>query len=150
MMRTYQLLAGREWNSPNRWRCSTTVRKNASENCITLGAEENERTTTNPWVHTVSENGVKHIFKGVFGTVRTEAYRRYLPPVLPVPDSSASSVRHQYRYRTLRYVRYDINTGTGYLGKFGTISIPVPDTLVSSVRHQYRYLRHRYGRLYRS
>ena len=101
--------------------------------------------------------------QGVFGTVRTEAYRRYLPPVLPVPDSSASSVRHQYRYRTLRYVRYDINTGTGHFrkfdiiripcrryryrlytgtghfGKFGTTSITVPDTSVSSVRHKHRY-----------
>ena len=28
---------------------------------------------------------------------------------IPVPDTSVSSVRHQYRYRTLRYVRYDIN-----------------------------------------
>ena len=58
---------------------------------------------------------------GVFGTVRNEAYRRY------------------YRYRTIRYVRYDINTGTGQFGKFGTASIPAPNTLVSSVRHQCRY-----------
>ena len=42
------------------------------------------------------------VHKGVFGTVRTEAYRRYIPPVLPVPGTSVSSVRHQYRYRTLR------------------------------------------------
>ena len=82
--------------------------------------------------------GRKQHFKGVFGTVRTEAYRRYIPPVLPVPDTSVSSVRHQYRYRTLRYVRYDINTGTGHFGKFGTTSIPVPDTSLSSVRHRYR------------
>ena len=40
--------------------------------------------------------------KGVFGTVRTEAYRQYIPPLLPVPDTSVSSVRHQKRYRTLR------------------------------------------------
>ena len=40
--------------------------------------------------------------KGVFGTVRTEAYRWYVPSVLPVPRTSVSSVRHQYRYRTLR------------------------------------------------
>ena len=85
--------------------------------------------------------------KGVFGAVRTEANRRYILPVLPVPDTSVSSVRHQYRYRTLRWVRYDINTGTGHFGKFGT-SIPVPDTSVSSV-HGYRYRRYRYRLSYR-
>ena len=44
----------------------------------------------------------QHTKRGVFGAVRTEAYRRYIPPVLPVPDNLVSSVRHQYRYRTLR------------------------------------------------
>ena len=44
----------------------------------------------------------QHTKKSVFGTVRTEAYLRYIPPVLPVPNTSVSSVRHQYRYRTLR------------------------------------------------
>ena len=92
---------------------------------------------------------VKRI-KGVFGTVRIEAYRRYLPPALPVPDTSVRSVRHQhhfgkfrttsipapdtsvssvrqqYRYQMLRKVRYDINTGTGHFGKFGTTSVPFP------------------------
>ena len=66
----------------------------------------------------------QHTKKGVFGTVRTEAYRRYIVPVLSVPDTSVSSVRHQYRYRTLR--------------EFGTTFIPVLDTWVSLV-HQYRY-----------
>ena len=32
------------------------------------------------------------LYKGVFGTVRTEAYRPYIPPVLQVTDSSVSSV----------------------------------------------------------
>ena len=59
------------------------------------------------------------------GCVRYGTYRG-VPPVLPVPGTSVSSVRHQYRYRTLRYVRYNINTGTGHLGMFGTTSIPVP------------------------
>ena len=36
----------------------------------------------------------KTIIKGVFDTVRTEAYRRHIPPVLLVPDTSVSSVRH--------------------------------------------------------
>ena len=81
---------------------------------------------------------------GVFSTVRTEAYHRYMPPVLPVPDTSVSSVQHQYRYRTLRYVRYDINTVTGHFGKFGTRSIPIPDSSISPVRHGYRYRRYRY------
>ena len=84
-------------------------------------------------------------YNGVFGTVRTEAYRRHIPPVLLVPDTSVSSVRH----RTLRQLRYDINTGTGHFGKFGTTwipvplvpvqtFIPVPDTSVTSV-HQCRH-----------
>ena len=69
---------------------------------------------------------------------------------IPVPETSVSSVRHRYRYRrcryrlsyryrTLRQVRYDVNTGTRHFGEFGTLSIPVPETSVSSVRHQYRY-----------
>ena len=86
---------------------------------------------------------------------------------IPVPDTSVSSVRPQYRYLTIREVRYDVNTGTRHCGKgilpytggiyptevvwyglntlpnnpvwFGMKSIPVPDTLVSSVRLQYRY-----------
>ena len=36
-----------------------------------------------------------------------------IPPVLPVPDTWVSSVRHQYRDRKHREVRCDINTGTG-------------------------------------
>ena len=90
-----------------------------------------------------------------YGTVRTEAYRRtagitgtehfgMFGTSIPVPDTSVSSVR-QYRYRTLRYVGYDMDTGTagtctdfhtgtGYFGKFGT-SIPVPNTSLSSVRY---------------
>ena len=87
----------------------------------------------------------QHTKKGVSGTVSTKANRRYIPPVLPAPDTSVSSV-HQYRYRTLRSGRYDINTGSGHFGKFSTTSIPVPDTSISSVRHQYRYRTLRYVR----
>ena len=58
--------------------------------------------------------------KGVFVTVPTEVYRGYMQPVLPVPDTSVSSVQHQYRYRTLQQVWYDINTGNGHFAKFGT------------------------------
>ena len=79
------------------------------------------------------------------GCVRYGTYRG-IPPVLPVPDTSVSSVRHQYRYWTLRQVRYGINTGTGHFGKFGTTSISVPDTSVCSVRHQYRHRTLRYVR----
>ena len=57
---------------------------------------------------------------------------------IPVPDTSVSSVWHPYRYRPLRQIRYDMDTGTG------TTSIPVPDTSVSSVRHSYRYREYRY------
>ena len=40
--------------------------------------------------------------KGVLGTLRTEAYRRYIPPILLGPDTSVSSVHPVYRYRALR------------------------------------------------
>ena len=49
--------------------------------------------------------------------------------LIPVPDTSASSVRHQYWYFRYRYgrlyrswyrYRYNIDTGTGHFGKFGT------------------------------
>ena len=40
--------------------------------------------------------------KGVFCTIRTETYRRYIPPVLPVPYTSVSSVRHQCQHWQLR------------------------------------------------
>ena len=52
---------------------------------------------------------------------------------IPVPDTCVTSV-HQYRYRTLRWVRYGINTGTPGTGKdvctglvngIGTTSMPV-------------------------
>ena len=52
----------------------------------------------------------QHTKKAVFGTVRTEAYRRY---ILAVYTAGI--------------------TGTGHFGKVGTTSIPVPDTSVSSV-----------------
>ena len=85
-------------------------------------------------------------YKRVLGTVRTRStgsigtghFGKFGTASTPVPETSVSSVRHQYRYRKLRQVRY-VNTGTGHFGKFGTLSIPVPETSVSSVRHQYRY-----------
>ena len=67
---------------------------------------------------------------------------------IPVPDNSVNSVRHRYRYRLPRYIRYDIDTGTGYFGKFGTTSMPVPPVPVwtsvpelvpVSIQHHYRY-----------
>ena len=62
----------------------------------------------------------------------------------PIPATSVSSARHQYRCRKLRSVRYDVNTGTGGTGTdFRTTS-------VSSVRRQYRYRWYRYARMYRS
>ena len=51
-------------------------------------------------------------FEAVSITVRNEAYRRYIPPVLAVPDTSVSSVRRQHR--------------CGNFDMFGTTSIPVP------------------------
>ena len=83
--------------------------------------------------------GVHNLSKGVSGAVRTEAYRRYIPAVLPAPDTLVSSVRHQYRYRTLQQLRYDINTDTGHFDNFVTTSIPVPDTSTTSLRHPYRH-----------
>ena len=55
---------------------------------------------------------------------------------ISAPGTSVGSV-HQYRYPTLWQIRYDINTGTGQFGNFGTTSIPVPDTSVGSVRYGY-------------
>ena len=43
----------------------------------------------------------KHFYNGLLGPVHTEAYHRYILPVLPVPDTSVSSV-HQQRYREIR------------------------------------------------
>ena len=84
------------------------------------------------------------------GITGTGHFGKFGTASIPLPETLISSVRHQYRYRTLRYVRYDVNTGTGgagtdfrtgtgHFGMFGTTSIPVPDISVSSVRHQYRY-----------
>ena len=73
--------------------------------------------------HTATGNFAK------FGTIWIP-----VPPVLvqtfmPVPDTSVSSVRYQYRYR--------------HFDNFST-SIPVPDTSISSVQHPYRYRAYRY------
>ena len=62
-----------------------------------------------------------------------------VPPVpvqtfILVPDTSVSSARLQYRYRTLRKIRYSINIATGRFGKFGMTYIPIPDSLVSSAQ----------------
>ena len=100
--------------------------------------------------HTAGMTGTRH--SGKFGTT-----------LIPVPDTSVNSARHQYRYRTHRYALYDTNTGTRHFGKFMTTSIPVAytsvksrydvdkdttgtctdlipaDTSVISVKHQYRY-----------
>ena len=54
---------------------------------------------------------------------------------IPVPDTSVSSVQHQYRYRTLWQVRHNINTGTGHFVKLGTTSIPVPSIPVPYRTH---------------
>ena len=65
------------------------------------------------------------------GITCTGHFDKFVATSIPVSDTSVSSVRH-------RYVRYDINTGSGLFGEFGTTSIPVPDTLLASVRFQYR------------
>ena len=49
-----------------------------------------------------------------------------------VPRRTVGIHRGYYRYRTLRYVRYVMSTGTGNFGKFSATSIPVPDSSVSS------------------
>ena len=56
---------------------------------------------------------------------------------IPVPNTWVFSVQHQYRYRTLRWVRYDINTGTGNFGELGTTSQPVPRILVPYRAHAF-------------
>ena len=89
------------------------------------------------------------------GYARYATYRGILL-VLPVPDTSVSSVR----LLSLRYINtftghFDtfgtiwipiFHTGTGDLCKFGNTSMPVPDNLLSLVQHQYRYRTLRYGR----
>ena len=89
-----------------------------------------------PPVYTAGITGTGHF--GRFGTTS-----------IPVSDTSVSSVQHQYRYQTLRYVRFDIDIGTGHFGMFGTTSMPIPDTSVSSVRYGYRYRWYRYRLSYR-
>ena len=44
--------------------------------------------------------------KGVFGTVRTEAYRRYIPAVLPVLDTSVSSASIPVQETSLSLTRH--------------------------------------------
>ena len=102
-------------------------------------------------VYTTGTTGTGHI--GMSGTA-----------TIPVPATLACSAWHHYRYRTLRYVGYDIHTdtvhfgkfdtiwipvpdksvndGTGHFGVFGSTSIPAPDTSVSMVQHQDRYRTH--------
>ena len=57
--------------------------------------------------------------------------------LMPVPGLWVISVQHQYRYRTLRYVWYDINAGTGPFGTLGATSEAVPDTSVNSLQPKY-------------
>ena len=79
---------------------------------------------------------------GVFRTVRTEAYRRYYPYRTlrlvrydintVIPDTSETSVRHQYRGTSGTGMDVCTVVGTG----ISTASIPLPTTSVSSVRRQ--------------
>ena len=76
----------------------------------------------------------------------------YFPKVCSiryVPRRTGGIYRRFYRCRTLRLVRYGVNTGTKSFGKFRTTSISVPETSVSSVRLPYRYRRCRYRLSYR-
>ena len=91
-----------------------------------------------------TNTGIGHF--GKFGTIWIPVPPVPIQTFIPVPDTSVSSVRHQYRYRTLRKGRYSINTSTRHFGNFGTTSIPVSNTSVSWVRHQYRYRILRYVR----
>ena len=88
-------------------------------------------------VYTTGTTGTGHI--GMFGTA-----------TIPVSETVLSSARHQYRYRTHCYVRYDIHTDTAHFGKFDTIWLPVPNTSATpstpvadnsmcSVQRRYRY-----------
>ena len=93
---------------------------------------------------------VRYVPRHTTGITGTGHFGKVDAISIAVPDTSVSSVRYgyryrlyryrlSYRYRTLRYVRYNNIFDTGYFGNFGTASIPVPDTSVTSVRHQYRY-----------
>ena len=75
-------------------------------------------------MHTAGIAGSGHF--GEFGTSAGH-FRKFGTASIPVPDTSVSSVRHQYLY--LRYLcgrlyrgwyryRYKIDTGAGQFGKF--------------------------------
>ena len=76
-----------------------------------------------PPVYTAGITGTGHFDK--FGTTS-----------IPLPDTSevrydmdtgtAGTGTYFHRYQTLRYLRYNMNTGTGHFDKFSTTSIPVP------------------------
>ena len=80
----------------------------------------------------------------------TEKFGTFGTMPVPVPRFSGRSVRssyryrwcrydNPYRYREVRYVRYDVRTRTEDFGTFGTSSVPVPRSSVRSVRCPYRY-----------
>ena len=81
---------------------------------------------------------VRYVPKHTPGITGTGHFGKFGTTSIPVPDTSVSSVRHQYRYRALQEVRY-IHTGTVHFGKFGTIWM----------RYGCRYRRYRYRLSYR-
>ena len=88
--------------------------------------------------------GTRHFVK--FGTTWILASPVPVVTSISVPDTSVSSVRHQYHFGKFGTIWISappvlvrLSIGTEHFGKFGTTAIPVPDTSVSSVRYQYRY-----------
>ena len=96
-----QFLSRIGFSNPTARRFSSSV-ANSRSRVFRMSNYAQEKVPSNLYVLIVSRVDFILFFKGVFGTVRTGAYRRYIPPVLPVPDTTVSSVRRKYRYRKLR------------------------------------------------
>ena len=87
---------------------------------------------------------IRHVPRRTGGITGTGHFGKFGTASIPTPETSVSSVRHQYRFRILRQVRC-INTSIGGTGMhvfteagtgIGTTSIPVSDTSVRSAQHQ--------------
>ena len=106
-------------------------------NTVTTKLSTGTAATMNTWYYL---SGLRTLLQG---RVRYGTYRA-IPPIytagitgtghfgnfgtsIPVPDTSVTSVRHQYRYLRYRHgrlyrswyrYRYNMDTGTGHFGKF--------------------------------
>lgn len=85
----------------------------------------------------------------------SEGFGTFCTMFVSVPSGSVRSVQCPYRYRTSRYVQYDVRTGTdtsryvpyqfrtatGGFGTFGTMFVAIPSALLRSTRCPYGFFR---------